>query len=175
MLLYVVLGIVVIIGVIFGIAASRPAETRTARSIRIETAPERVWPHLASFRRWEAWSPWETLDPAMQRTFSGAEEGVGAVYAWKGNNKVGEGRMEILEAETPRRLLIRLDFIAPWSAKNRTEFTLVPSGSGTEVHWVMSGPAPMMIRVMGVFMDFEKMVGRDFEKGLTALKELSEA
>lgn len=111
----------------------------------------------------------------MQRTLSGADSGVGAAYAWKGNKAVGEGRMEIIEAMPPSRIRIRLDFIAPFQAHNLAEFSLVPEGKSTHVTWALSGPSPFISRLIGVFMNMDKMIGGDFEVGLAQLKILAES
>lgn len=109
----------------------------------------------------------------MQRTLNGPESGVGAAYAWKGNKDVGEGRMEIVESVPSSRIRIKLDFISPFEAHNQVEFTLTPSDGGTQVIWTMSGPSPFVSRLMGIFMDMDAMIGKDFETGLASLDTLS--
>ena len=104
---------------------------------------------------------------------SGAQNGVGAVYNWHGNNQVGQGRMEIVES-TPQRILIKLDFIKPFQASNMADFTFVPAGTATDVNWAMTGTRPFMMKVMGVFMDMDKLLGKDFETGLASLKAQAE-
>jgi hypothetical protein len=116
------------------------------------------------------WSPWEKLDPGMKRTHSGEAKGKGAVYAWEGNKNVGSGRMEILDVKPGAAINIQLDFFAPWKARNTTIFTLTPEGGGTKLHWAMHGRNDFMGKVFCLFMDMDKMVGKDFEKGLDALK-----
>ena len=169
----VVLVVVLVAGVLV-LAALRPAEMRVERRATIRAPAEKVHAQIADFRRWQAWSPWERIDPTLQRTYSGAPSGRGAVYEWSGQGKAGAGRMEILDAPVPSRVAIRLDFIKPFAARNSTVFSLVPQGEGTEVTWTMTGPSPFMARVMSVFMNLEGMVGRDFEAGLANLKAVSE-
>ncbi len=161
--------------VVLLVAAVRPAGFRVERRTSIAATPERIFGFLEDFHRWPAWSPWEKLDPAMTRTHSGAPSGVGAVYEWRGNKKVGRGRMEILEATAPSRLLVQLDFLEPWAARNRTEFTLAPAAGDTEVTWSLSGTSPFMMRVMGVFVSMDRLVGRDFARGLANLKAAAES
>jgi hypothetical protein len=148
------------------------------RSVTIRTDAARVLAHLSDFHRWRSWSPWEGLDPHLVRTFEGAESGVGARYRWRGNRKAGSGRMEITDA-TSSQLRIRLDFEKPFRSSNTTTFTLRPAAGkgidGTEVTWTMVGPRTRMLKVMGVFTSMDKMVGRDFEKGLAQLKSVAEA
>ena len=157
------------------------AETETKdlfvieRSATMAAPASRVFEALVDFHKWPEWSPWEELDPEMQRTYSGSESGVGAVYEWEGNRKAGKGRMEITDATAPGDLTIRLDFIKPFKAQNTTRFALSGDGDSTEVTWTMTGAKTLMTKVMGIFKSMDAMVGPDFEKGLTQLKALVEA
>ena len=110
----------------------------------------------------------------MNRSYSGAESGEGAVYAWDGNNNVGSGRMEILEIKASSRIVIKLDFIRPFEGHNTAEFTMLPQGDATNLTWTMVGPAPFMSRLMQVFINLDHMIGKDFEAGLASLKKLTE-
>ena len=159
---------------VLGLAANRPDTFQIQREADIQAPPEKVHALLADFHRWEAWSPWEKLDPAMKKTHSGAASGRGAIYAWEGNGKAGAGRMEITRDTPPSGLTIQLDFFKPFKANNQADFTLEPRGGGTHVTWRMHGPSPFMSKVMGLFIDLDKMVGRDFEAGLANLKALAE-
>jgi hypothetical protein len=141
------------------------------RSGEVGAPPERVHAVLADFHEWPKWSPWEDVDPDMERTFSGAESGVGAVYAWKGNRKAGEGRMEITGSDSPSAVDIHLSFIKPFKAENDVRFDVEPAGEGSRVRWSMTGPRTFMVKVMGIFKSMDKMVGPDFEKGLRQLDE----
>ena len=110
----------------------------------------------------------------MKRTYSGAERGKGAVYAWDGDKNVGSGRMEILEASAPQKIVIKLDFFTPFEGHNTAEFTMLPQGDGTHVTWLMHGPARFLTRLIQVFMNLDNMIGRDFEAGLANLKTITE-
>jgi uncharacterized protein YndB with AHSA1/START domain len=156
------------------VASTRPGAFRVERSITIDAPPERIFGLLADFRQWSAWSPYEKRDPAMRRTFEGAASGPGAVYAWAGNREVGEGRMEVVQSTPPSRLTLQLDFIEPFAAHNTAEFTLAPAQGGTRVTWAMWGPSPFMSRLIGLFVDMDTMIGRDFEAGLANLKTLAQ-
>lgn len=105
----------------------------------------------------------------MQRSYSGPVEGVGASYTWKGNGKAGAGTMEIVEAVEPSRIALRLEFTKPMKAVNPTTFTFVPDGHGTTVTWTMTGENKGVGRVFALFMNMDKLVGGDFEKGLAQL------
>lgn len=140
-----------------------------SRSAFIPAAAAEIYPHVIGFRGWRNWSPWEGIDPSMQRTYSGPVEGVGAKYAWKGNGKAGAGTMEIVEAAEPSRIALRLEFTKPMKAVNPTTFTFAPDGHGTTVTWTMTGENKGLGRVFALFMNMDKLVGRDFEKGLAQL------
>jgi len=148
---------------------------RVERSIAIAAPPERIFEAIADFHRWTAWSPWEGLDPNMVRTYSGAEEGLGAIYEWEGKRKVGKGRMEVVQVAAPTRVDIQINFIKPFKSQNQSTFTLTPDGDGTNVTWSMVGPKTFATKVMGIFTSMDKLVGGDFEKGLAQLKASSEA
>jgi uncharacterized protein YndB with AHSA1/START domain len=158
---------------VLGIAAARPNTFRIQRSAAINAPPETIYPLLADFHAWSGWSPWEKLDPAMDRTFSGAASGTGAVYGWAGR-KVGEGRMEITSASPPSALTIKLDFLKPFEAHNTTTFTLQSRGGATEVTWAMEGPSSFKDKVMGVVMNMDRMIGKSFDEGLATLKAIAE-
>jgi uncharacterized protein YndB with AHSA1/START domain len=140
-----------------------------SRSRLIDTPVERVYPLLSDFRQWPRWSPWEDLDPEMHRAYAGAESGVGSVYAWSGNRKAGSGRMEILRTEGNRLVEVALDFEKPFASRNVTTFRLEPVGATTQVTWTMTGPRPLVLRLTRKFFDMDKLVGKDFEKGLAKM------
>lgn len=154
--------------------ADSTATFRVERSIDIDAPPDTVFGFLADFHRWQAWSPWEAIDPTMYRGFSGPEAGVGSMYEWSGNRKAGAGRMVILEAEAPRSLEIALDFIKPFKSRSTATFALDATAGGSHVTWLMEGPKTFMTRVMGVFMSMDKAIGPDFERGLAKLKDVAE-
>jgi uncharacterized protein YndB with AHSA1/START domain len=170
----IALAVVVLVAAVLLFAATRPDSFRVQRSTSIKAPPEKIFPLIADFHAWGAWSPWEKLDPTMKRTHSGAPSGKGAVYAWDGNNDVGAGRMEVAEVVPPSRLSIKLDFSRPMEGHNTAEFTLVPKGDGSEVTWAMFGPSPYLSKLIGLFLDMDKMIGKDFEAGLANLKALAE-
>jgi carbon monoxide dehydrogenase subunit G len=170
----IALVIVVLIAAVLVYAATRPDAFSVQRSATIKAPPDKVFAQINDFHAWQAWSPWEKLDPAMQRTHSGAPAGKGAAYAWKGNSKVGEGRMEIIESTPASKVSIQLDFIEPFAARNTADFTLQPVGDATQVTWVMHGPAPFVTKLMGVFVSMDSMIGKDFEAGLANLKAAAE-
>ncbi len=154
-------------------AAMRPNRFRVERSRALPAPATAVLAQLQDFRCWAAWSPWEAIDPSMQRSYSGAASGPGAVYAWTGQGKAGAGRMEILEAGSSR-VLIRIDFFKPFRASNTVEFTLTAQAGSTQLHWAMYGPSPFVSKLMGLVFNMDRLIGRDFETGLANLQAVLE-
>jgi hypothetical protein len=165
--------LIVIVVALLAFAATKPNTVRYTRSTRINAAPEKIAALITDFHKWRLWSPWEKKDPNLKRTYSGKDSGVGAVYAWEGNKNVGSGRMEILEA-SPRRIRIQLDFITPFKASNMAEFDLTPQGGTTDVNWVLTAENVFIGKVMSIFLDFDKLIGKDFESGLAEMKATAE-
>jgi uncharacterized protein YndB with AHSA1/START domain len=166
--------VAVLVAALLVFAATKPDTFRVQRAASIKAPPEKVFALLNDFQRWEAWSPWEKKDPTMKRTFSVVTSGKGAQYAWEGNKEVGQGRMEIAESIPPSKVAIKLDFVRPFEAHNTVEFTLDPKGDATNVTWAMQGDTPYLAKIIHVFIDMDKMVGKDFEAGLANLKTLAE-
>ncbi len=167
--------IFVAIVIIFSVIVSmQPSEFKVERSITIAAAAPTVFAQVNDFRHWAQWSPWEKIDPAMKKSFEGAPLGVGAIYSWVGNNEIGEGRMTITESMGSELIRIKLEFIKPFTATNDTLFTFKSEGNQTVVTWTMSGKNNFMAKAIGLFMNCEKMVGDQFEKGLAQLKSLVE-
>jgi hypothetical protein len=163
------LGLLVVIALLAGVIALRPAEFRIARERTVSAPPAVVHRYVSDFHNWPQWSPWEKLDPQMKREHSGAAAGTGAVYSWSGNDQVGEGRMTITDSREPSSVTIRLEFLKPIEATNTTQFDFAPSGSGTRVTWAMTGHNNFLSKAFDLFVGMDKVVGADFEKGLAAL------
>jgi hypothetical protein len=151
----------------------RPDRFHVERSATINAPSATIFPHINDFHRWTAWSPWEKIDPQLQRFYDGPPSGVGAAYRWIGNSKIGEGSMKITES-TPGKVGIALEFVKPFKASNVATFTLTPAGSGTRVTWAMDGENGFMSKAIGLFMSMDKMIGTEFEKGLASLKGIAE-
>ena len=156
------------------VLAGQPDAFAVTRTIRIAAPPEKIFPHVNDLHQWDAWSPWAKLDPNAKISFSGADAGAGAAMAWDGNKKVGAGRMTITESQPSGLIRFRLDFQKPMQATNTAEFTFRPEGGQTVVTWSMAGKSCFMSKVFGLFMDFDKMCGCQFEKGLASLKSVTE-
>jgi len=169
-----IIAVVLAIAIILILAAAKPDRFRVQRATTVKAPPERIFPLINDFHQWATWSPYENKDPAMKRSYSGTASGKGAVYAWEGNKNVGSGRMEILDASASAKIVIKLDFFTPFEGHNTAEFTMLPQGDATNVTWLMYGPLPFMGKIMHVFVNMDRMVGKDFEIGLANLKRVTE-
>jgi polyketide cyclase/dehydrase/lipid transport protein len=168
-----VLGLVV---VLVAFIATRPATFHIERSTLIHAPAENAFVHVNDFHAWSAWSPYEKLDPKMERSYSGAPSGVGAAYAWKSESgNVGEGNMTIEKSDKPSEIVIRLQFTKPFAATNTASFSFAPAAGATKATWAMDGNNDFMGKAASLFMNMDQLVGSDFERGLAALKTLAES
>jgi uncharacterized protein YndB with AHSA1/START domain len=170
----VLIGVAAVVGVLALVISRRPQEFRVVRSRTIDAPPAEVFTHVNDLHLWEAWSPWARLDPDMTVTFDGPAAGVGASYAWIGNKKVGAGSMQVTDSRPNELVQLRLEFLKPFKSTNTTEFALAPEGEGTQVTWTMIGHNNVMSKAFGVFVDMDKLIGKDFEKGLEQMKGVVE-
>lgn len=143
---------------------------KVVRTIDVAAPPSTVFEQVNDFHQWQAWSPWEGLDPDQQRTYSGPDSGVGSHYAWSGYRKVGEGTMEIIASEPSNSVTVDLRFLKPFKSVAETRFDIAAQGDGSTVTWTMEGELTFVTRVMGIFKSMDAMIGPDFEKGLKQLK-----
>ena len=162
--------------VLFVIVVSlRPNTFHVTRSITMAAPAARPYELVNDFHRWGAWSPWAKLDPGMKQTYEGASSGTGAIHSWNGGGNVGEGRQTILESRMNELIRIKLEFFRPFKGTNAVEFTFQPQGSQAVVTWSMSGNYNFFTKAFGLFMDMDKMIGGNFEKGLIDMKSLAES
>lgn len=169
-LLVVAAVLVVAVAVVLLLAARRPDSFVVRRSTTIAAPAERIFPLINDYKQWTVWSPYETKDPDMKRTFGAQTAGQGATYAWDGNSNVGAGNMTIVDSAPPSKIGIKLVMTKPIAADNDVSFSLVPQGAGTAVTWAMQGRVPFFAKVIHVFFDMDKMVGGDMEAGLAKMK-----
>jgi hypothetical protein len=174
-LIGVVVVVIVVVVVLAVIIALQPAHYRIERSATVSASPQTVFAQVNDFHNWQAWSPWAKLDPSMKQTFEGAAAGTGAIYTWAGNREVGEGRMTMTESRPNDLIRINLEFLKPFAATSTTEFTFKPEGNQTAVTWSMTGENNFLAKGFHLFMNMDKMVGGDFEKGLAHMKSVAEA
>ena len=174
MVLKIALTILAVVVVLVAVIAARPAAFRVARSTIIAAPADVVFAQLNDFHRWLAWSPYEKIDPAMTRSFEGPGAGVGAVYQYAGDRKVGKGRLTLIESQPNRRVAIRAEFLEPFVATNLIELTLEPRAEGVAVTWAMSGNNTFIFKAFSLLVNVDRMVGGEFERGLADLKRVSE-
>ena len=174
MLKKLLISLAVIVVVFLVVVALQPKEFRVARSTTISAAPSAVFAQVNDFHKWAAWNPWGKIDPAMKKTYEGAQSGVGAIYNWAGNNEVGEGRMTIVESRPSDLIRVKLEFFKPFAGTSTAEFTFKPAGNQTMVTWNMFGENNFMAKAIHLFMNMDKMIGDQFEKGLADMKAVVE-
>ena len=163
------------LGTLLIVAASKPSSFVYKRSILIRALPEEIYANVDDFHHWAGWSPWENIDPNMVRTYGGATFGKGAKYSWSGNGRAGAGAMEVTSAQPGQTLHIVLNLEKPFRSSHQIEFQFARDGDLTEVTWSMSGPQPFISKIMGTLLNLDAVVGKDLEKGLASLKDLSES
>lgn len=160
----VFIGIILILGLFVG------KDYTVERSIVILKPKELILPELTNLKNVHDWSPWTEYDPNMKINFQGTDGTVGSFYTWEGNKKVGNGKQEIvLISDT--LVESKLIFYEPWESECRAYFKLQPEGNGYKTTWGMKGKNAYPMNVMCLFMNMDKMVGKEFEKGLSNLKE----
>jgi len=167
--------IIVLLVLLLIVITTRPADFRISRTATMSAPPEAPFAEVNDFHRWEEWSPWAKMDPAMKTTYSGPPQGTGASYAWVGNGKVGEGRMTILESQPASIVRIKLEFLKPFQATNLAEFTFQPQGNQTAVTWNMSGTRNFMMKAMSLVFNMDKVIGEQFDQGLAQMKAVAES
>jgi len=175
MLVRILIGFAVIAVGFVVVVALRPSEYRVARTATIAAPAPAVFGQVNDFHKWGAWNPWARIDPAMTQAYDGAPAGPGAIYTWAGNKEVGEGRMTLMESRPSELIRIKLEFLRPFAATSTAEFAFKPEGDHTAVTWSMTGDVNFMAKVIHLFMDMDKMIGGNFEKGLADMKSVVEA
>lgn len=173
MILKIVLVIAVLVAAILIFAATKPNSFQIQRSIVVQAPPDKIFPLINDLRNWPQWEP-QDADPARKRTFSGPDSGVGAISEWSGAGRTGAGRMTISESTPSQSVTIVVDWERPFTVRNINQFTLAPDGPGTGVTWSMHGPTVYLMKLMSVFTDMDRMMGKHFEKGLRNLKKVAE-
>lgn len=166
---------VAILAAVAVVVAMQPGQFRVARAITIAAPAPKVFAEVNAMRRWQPWSPYKRLDPAMKRTYEGPESGKGSSFTWSGNNEAGEGRATIIESKENERILIQLEFQRPFAATSLATFTFKPQGNATAVEWALEGDKNYLAKAVHLVLDMDKMVGGQFEEGLGNLRKVAEA
>lgn len=171
----ILIGLAVVLLVFVAVVAFQPADYRVTRSVTMAVTPDVVFPHVNDLKQWAPWNQWEKIDPNMKLTYDSTTVGVGAAYSWVGNSDVGEGRMSITDSRTNESVKLKLEFFKPMAGVSDAELTFKPQGNQTEVTWTMTGKNNFIGKAFCLFMNMDKMIGGNFEKGLAELKAIVEA
>lgn len=174
-LMAILLGLIVVIGAFCVLVATRPSDMKVSRTVTMKATPAAVFEQVNDFHKWDAWSPWAKMDPNATATFEGPTAGKDAKMTWAGNSDVGEGSMTIVESEPNDHVRIKLDFIRPMPGTNDVLMKIKPKGDETQLTWSMAGEMNFMMKAVGMFMDCDKMIGDQFDKGLANMKTIVEA
>lgn len=166
----IIIGLAALILIFVAIVAMQPSSYRIERTAKIAAPQADLFGQVNDFYKWETWSPWAKLDPAAKITFEGPDSGQGAVMNWAGNDKVGEGKLTIVESRPNELVKVKVDFVEPFEGTNTSEFQFKPEGDQTAVTWIMSGEHNFIGKAFCLVMNGEKMMGDDIEKGLAQMK-----
>jgi hypothetical protein len=175
MLKWILAAVAAVVVIFLAVVALQPSDFRIERSATMAAPAPAVFAQVNDLRSWQAWSPWEKIDPQLKRTYEGPQAGTGAAYAWAGNKDVGEGRMTITESRPGERILINLEFFKPFAATNTAEFSFKPAGDDTAVTWSMTGKNNFLSKAICLFVNMDRMVGGMFEQGLQQMKSVVES
>jgi len=175
MLKWILAAVAAVVVIFLAVVALQPSDFRIERSATMAAPAPAVFAQVNDLRSWQAWSPWEKIDPQLKRTYEGPQAGTGAAYAWAGNQDVGEGRMTITESRPGERILINLEFFKPFAATNTAEFSFKPAGDDTAVTWSMTGKNNFLSKAICLFVNMDRMVGGMFEQGLQQMKSVVES
>ena len=173
--MFVGVGLAILVALFLIVIAARPGNFRVERSTTIAAPAETIFPLINDLQAWARWSPYEKLDPNTKHTFAGPRQGVGASCSWAGNSKVGEGKMTIVESKPYDRVTLRLDFVKPFKGTNQGQFTLQPVAHGVAVAWAMTGETGFVCKAFSLFMNMDRMIGKEFENGLADMKRVAES
>ncbi len=162
--------IVVVIAFICLYAAFTPPGYVLSREMLVKATPEAIFPYINNSKKAQDWMPWKDSDPAAQMQYSGPDEGVGSTSSWDSTGPLGTGKAEVVESVQNKVVKTQLTYTRPMTMSQLAEIALTPTLDGTVVRWSVSGQSPFLCRVVGIFMNMDKMIGGEFEKGLKKLK-----
>ena len=175
MLIPVLITVAVVVLLFVIVVTLRSSDFQVSRSIQVTAPASKPFEQVNDTHLMNVWNPWLKLDPNLKQTYEGADSGVGAIYAWDGNNQVGAGRQTIVESRPSELVRMKLEFFRPFAGINEVTFTFVPAGNQTVVTWDMTGKLNFIAKAMGLFMSMDKMCGDSFEKGLADMKSIVES
>jgi hypothetical protein len=174
MLKLILIAIGVLMAVLIVVIALQPNEYRVERAAVVSGPPSVVFAQINDLHKFQGWSPWAKTDSNAKIIFEGPASGPGASFAWAGP-KTGEGRMTITDSRADEFVQAKLKFIKPFNSTSIVYFTLKPEGRNTKVTWAMTGQNTFATKAFGLFVGMDKIVGGEFERGLTQLDSVAMA
>jgi hypothetical protein len=166
--------LVVLIAAFAGYVALQPDELLVQRQATIAAPPAAVFEQVNDLKKWDAWSPWAKMDPNAKIGFEGPAAGKDAAFTWSGNDKIGEGRMTIVDSRPAELVDIKVDFTKPFENSSSSKFELKPEANQTLVTWSMGGRQNFIEKAMCIVFNGKKMISDEMEKGLSNLKAVAE-
>lgn len=173
MLRKILIGLIITVAAFAGYVAMQPDELVIERQATINAPPAKVFAQVNELKKWDAWSPWAKIDPNAKMTFEGPAAGKDATFAWSGNDKVGEGRMVIVDSQPDQLVDIKVDFTKPFENTSNSTFAFKPQGEQTVVTWRTSGKQNFIEKAMCIALNGKKMLGDEMDKGLANLKAVA--
>lgn len=170
----ILLIVATLVAVVLVLAVTKPETYRIERSLTINAAPEKIFALINDFHNWSRWEPQDRQDSTLKREYFGAENGIGAVTEWNSSGPGGKGRAAITDSVPFQEISVKVDFVKPFEAHNFNEFVFQPDGPSTKVTWSMRGTNRYFMKVMSVFLNMDRMMGKHFEDGLNDLKTVAE-
>lgn len=175
MLKKILLGIALVIAGFLIYVSTLPSQMHVVREIIVNASPAVIFPHINNSKMADDWMPWKDSDPGVVITYSGPEAGVGSKSNWNSSGQMGTGEALVVESIPNQTVKTQLTYTKPFQMSQLAEITLSPAAGGTKISWSVSGTSGYFFKLMGVFMDCDKMIDGEFEKGLAKLKARVEA
>jgi hypothetical protein len=156
------------------LAAFISGDCNYEKSISINAPVEKVWQNTNTLKAMDQWSPWNDLDPKMKKDWTGTTGQPGEKVCWE-SKEAGNGCQEVKKADaSKKRIDTEIKFLTPYESEANAYVTVVPEGNGSKATWGFTSKIPYPFTVMKMFMNMEDAIGKDYQKGLSRLKEMSE-
>lgn len=173
MLKKVLVGVGAVIGIFLIVVALQPSDFHVKRSATLAASPAALFERVNNHHKFNEWNPFLKMDPNVKNTYAGPDTGVGAACSWDGNKDIGAGTATIVESKPNELVRMRMDWKRPMEGVATVDFTFKPDGEKTLVTWAMYGKNNFIGKLVSLFMDCDKMVGPQFEEGLTSLGKVA--
>jgi hypothetical protein len=145
------------------------------REITVNKPVSEIFEYLKYLKNQKEFSTWTNKDPKSIITYKGVDGTIGAISTWDGNKQVGKGEQEIKKIDSLKRIDVELRFIKPFEGVANAYFTTEAIDStSTKVKWGINGRDEYPLNFMQVFINYDTMMGTEFEAGLKNLKTVLE-